>query len=377
MEVNGRLVQRISVVEDPKPPLIEVSFYWDNSHNKIVSNKEMEGSYVGKKADNHQHSHTQHQTHHHEHDHGHDHHHDHSDVFHSHAPAGQMKKAFLLTVFILVAELIGGILSHSLALLSDAGHVVTDLAAIGLSWFALRQGDRPVDEDRTFGYHRAGILAAFVNGVTLIIITLVILWEAVHRFANPSPINSTWMFISATVGLVVNLYLGLGMRHEENLNVRSAVLHMLGDAAASAGVIVGGVIIYFTNWVIIDPILSVAIAVLIAFSAWRIVKQTVGILMEGTPKNIDTKEIEETILSIEGIKNIHDLHIWCITSGVNALSCHIVMNGDLTIADCQSVLRTVECKLKTKNIGHTTIQVEDISHPHDDSVLCKDLAHSH
>lgn len=307
----------------------------------------------------------------------HDHHHDHDDVFHTHAPAGKMKKAFILTLFILAAELIGGFISHSLALLSDAGHVVTDLAAIGLSWFALKQSDKPVDEARTYGYHRAGILAAFVNGVTLMVLTIVILWEAVHRFANPEPINSTWMFISASVGLLVNLYLGLGMRHEDNLNVRSAVLHILGDALASAGVIIGGIIIHFTQWVVIDPLLSVGIAILIALSAWRIVKQTFGILMEGTPKNVDTKEVEETILSVQGVHDLHDLHIWSITSGVNALSCHIVMNGQMTIMECQTVLRKIEEKLKNKNICHTTVQVEDVSHPHDESILCHELSHSH
>lgn len=318
--------------------------------------------------------------HHHHDDYGHDHHghdHNHGDVFHSHAPAGQMRKAFLLTLLILLAELVGGIISHSLALLSDAGHVVTDLAAIGLSWFALKQADKPANNERTFGYHRAGILAAFVNGVTLIVITLIILWEAIHRFANPSPINSTWMFVSASVGLLVNLYLGLGMRHEENLNVKSAVIHMLGDAAASAGVIIGGIIIYFTNWIIIDPILSVGIAVLIAFSAWRIVKQTIGILMEGTPRSVNTEEIEEVVLSVPGVNNLHDLHIWAITSGVNALSCHIVMDGHLTISDCQSVLRNVEDKLKEKNIDHTTIQIEDNRHPHDNSILCHEMPHAH
>lgn len=307
----------------------------------------------------------------------HDHNHDHDDVFHSHAPAGKMKKAFLLTIFILAAELIGGFISHSLALLSDAGHVVTDLAAIGLSWFALKQSDKPVDELRTFGYHRAGILAAFINGVTLIVLTIIILWEAINRFANPHPVDSTWMFISASIGLIVNLYLGLGMRHEENINVRSAVLHILGDAAASAGVIIGGIVIYYTNWYVIDPLLSVGIALLIATSAWRIVKQTIGILMEGTPKNVDTKEIEQTILEVKGIRDLHDLHIWSITSGVNALSCHVVMNEQMTIGECQTVLRCIENKLKEKNIGHTTIQVEDISHPHDDSILCGDLSHHH
>ncbi|MFC7392050.1 cation diffusion facilitator family transporter [Scopulibacillus cellulosilyticus] len=301
-----------------------------------------------------------------------DHAHDHNGVFHSHAPAGKMQKAFWLTILILLAEVIGGVISHSLALLSDAGHVVTDLGAIGLSWFALKQAEKPADKTRTFGYHRAGILAAFINGIALIVITVVILWEAYRRFQTPHPIHSTWMFVGAGVGLIINLYLGLGMRKEENLNVKSAVLHILGDAAASAGVIVGGIILYFTGWYDIDPLLSVGIAVLIAFSAWRIVRQTIGILMEGTPENVDLNQVIAAIRSVSEIKNVHDLHVWSITSGKNALSCHIVLDGNLTVSESQKIIREAEDKLKDQNIDHTTIQIEDTNHPHKDLILCDD-----
>lgn len=307
----------------------------------------------------------------------HSHDHDHGGVFHSHAPAGQMKKAFFLTLLILVVEVIGGILSHSLALLSDAGHVLTDIAAIGLSWFALKQSEKPPSEKMTFGYHRSGILAALINGITLIVITLIILWEAYSRFQHPEHVTPTWMFISAGVGLLMNLYLGLGMRHDENLNVKSAVLHMLGDAVASAGVIVGGIIILFTHWYVIDPILSVLIAILIAFGAWRIVKQTVGILMEGTPKGIEIDDIVKTIRSVSGIQDVHDVHVWSITDGKNALSCHAVLDGGMTIRDSQNILRKLEHELAHKNIGHVTVQTEDGDHPHDDSVLCADEEHEH
>ncbi|KYP79790.1 cation diffusion facilitator family transporter [Ferroacidibacillus organovorans] len=318
----------------------------------------------------------------HAHHHGHakTHDHDHSGVFHSHAPTGQMKKAFFLTFLILVVELIGGMLSHSLALLSDAGHVLTDIAAIGLSWFALKQSEKPPSGSMTFGYHRSGILAALINGITLILITLVILWEAYSRFHHPVNVTPTWMFISAGVGLLMNLYLGLGMRHDENINVRSAVLHMLGDAAASAAVILGGLIIAFTHWNLIDPILSVLIALLIAFGAWRIVKQTVSILMEGTPTGIEVGDIVETIRAVGGVHDVHDVHIWSITSGKNALSCHAVLDGGLTIRESQHILRDVEQALAHKNIGHVTVQIEDGDHPHDDSVLCRDddsQPHSH
>ncbi|GIM44891.1 CDF family zinc efflux transporter CzrB [Collibacillus ludicampi] len=310
--------------------------------------------------------------HHHNHNH---HHHHHHDVVHSHTPIGKMKLAFFLTLIILLAEVIGGFISHSLALLSDAGHVLTDIAAIGLSWYALHQGEKPANQNMTFGYHRAGILAALINGISLIIITLFILWEAVQRFQHPQPVESTWMFIGAGVGLLVNVFLGLGLRHEENINVRSAVLHILGDAAASAGVILGGLMIALTGWTMIDPILSVVIALLIAFGAWRIVKQTVVILMEGTPADVEISNVIDEIRSIHGVFDVHDMHVWSITSGKNALSCHVVLDGAITIKDSQSILREIELRLIHLGIGHVTIQMEDADHPHDDSVLCRNNEH--
>lgn len=314
-------------------------------------------------------------SHNHNHSHGHDH--DHGDVFHSHAPIGKMKLAFFLTLIILVVELIGGFISHSLALLSDAGHVLTDIAAIGLSWFAMHQSQKPASEKYTFGYHRSGILAAFINAMTLIVIAVVILYEAIDRLKNPQPVGSTWMFISASVGLIMNLYLGLGLSKEDNINVKSAVLHMIGDAIASAGVIVGGIIILFTGWDIVDPILSVLIAFLIAFGAWKIVKQTVGILMEGTPNGVSLEEVIEKIRSVKGVLNVHDLHVWSITSGKNALSCHVVLNNQITFQDSQVILREVEHKLQHIGIGHATIQMENEEHPHDESVVCSTTEHVH
>ncbi|WP_206832795.1 cation diffusion facilitator family transporter, partial [Alicyclobacillus fructus] len=286
----------------------------------------------------------------------------------------KMKIAFFLTLIILVIEALGGWISHSLALWSDAGHVLSDLAAIGLSWYAMKQSQKPANEGMTFGYYRAGILAAFVNGVTLILITLWILREAYGRFQHPEHVTPTWMFLSAGVGLVMNLYLGLGMRHEENINVQSAVLHMLGDAAASAGVIMGGIIIAFTRWYVIDPILSVLIALLIAFGAWRIVRQTVNVLMEGTPVGIEIPQVVDAILSVKGIQQVHDLHVWTITSGRNALSCHVVVDGKMTVQETQNILRDVEHKLIHLGIRHVTIQPEDAAHPHGDSILCKNDA---
>lgn len=312
----------------------------------------------------------------HNHNHGHDH--DHGDVFHTHAPAGKMRLAFFLTLIILVVEVVGGWISGSLALLSDAGHVLTDIGAIGLSWYAMKQSEKPANEGMTFGYYRAGILAAFINGITLILITIWILWEAYTRFQHPEHVTPTWMFISAGVGLGMNLYLGLGMRHEDNINVRSAVLHMLGDAAASAGVIIGGIIIAFTHWYVIDPILSVLIALLIAVGAWRIVKQTVTVLMEGTPAGVEISKVADCILSVPGIQQVHDMHVWTITSGRNALSCHVVVDGHITVQESQKILQQVEHKLAHLGIGHVTIQTEDPTHLHDEGLLCtNDGVHDH
>jgi cobalt-zinc-cadmium efflux system protein len=306
----------------------------------------------------------------HEHTHSHSHHHAHDSVFHVHAPIGKMKTAFVLTWMIFVVEVIGGWLSHSLALLSDAGHVITDLAAIGLSLYAMNQAKKPSNERMTFGYYRAGILAALINGITLIVIALIILFEAYGRFLRPEPVASTWMFASAGVGLIVNLFLGLGLSKEDNINVRSAMLHMLGDAAASAGVIVGGIVIRFTGWYIVDPLLSVLIALLIAFGAWNIVKQTIHILMEGTPHDIPLQRVATVIQSVDGVSYVHDLHVWSIASGKHALSCHVVIDGDLNIRESQAILRDIEHKLVHLGIGHVTIQMEDADHPHGDSMLC-------
>ncbi len=309
------------------------------------------------------------------HEHNHDHDHDHNSLFHVHAPAHQMKRAFFLTMIILFVEFAGGLLSHSLALLSDAGHVLTDLGAIGLSWFALRQAERPSNERMTYGYYRLGILAALINGLALIVITLWILWEAYNRFHHPTPVNGIWMLISAAVGLFVNLYLGLGMHNEHDLNVRSAVLHMLGDAAASAGVIVAGVIILLTHISLIDPILSAVIAVLIAFGAVQIISKTMVILMEGTPSEVDFQKVVQTIKSVDAVQDVHDVHVWSIASGRNALSCHVVLDGQITIEASQRVLRTIEHHLVHMGISHVTVQTEDAGHPHDDKELCAAKEH--
>src|SRR5215470_11663832 len=238
-----------------------------------------------------------------------------------------LRVAFFLTMLILGAELIGGLLANSLALLSDAGHVVTDIFALGLAWFATVQAERLPNARKTFGYHRVGIIAALINAVTLIVIALAITWEAVQRFQHPQPVQALIMFFAAGVGIVVNLFIGFGLQKEgNNLNMRAAALHVFSDVGASIGVIIAGVIILLTHWTLADPLLSVGIAVLIAFGAWRILRETTDILLEASPKGISIANLVEDMKHIEGVQDVHDLHVWSITSSMYALSCHVLID---------------------------------------------------
>ncbi len=279
---------------------------------------------------------------------------------HTHGMAKQsLRLAFFLTMLILVAELVGGFLANSLALLSDAGHVVTDIFALGLAWFAVVQAERPANARKTFGYHRVGILAALANAVTLILIAVVILIEAVQRFQHPERVQPLIMFLSAGIGIAVNLYIGFGLRKEgDNLNVRAAMLHVFGDVAASAGVIIAGIIILTTGWTLADPLLSVGIAVLIAVGAWRILRETTDILLEAVPKGLSMSDLVGDMRKIEGIEDVHDLHVWCITNDRYALSCHAIIE-DVLQSKSATILQSMNKMLSEQyHIGHATIQFE-------------------
>ncbi len=289
---------------------------------------------------------------------------EHTGHNHAHGMAKQtLRLAFFLTMLILAAELIGGFFANSLALFSDAGHVVTDIFALGLAWFATAQAERPANARKTFGYHRVGILAAFINAVTLIVIALVILWEAVQRFQHPEPVQPLVMFLAAGIGIAVNLFIGFGLRKEnDNLNARAAALHVFGDVGASAGVIVAGIIILLTGWTIADPILSVGIAALIAVGAWRILHETIDILMESVPKDISMPELVDDMVRVDGVQKVHDLHVWSITNNMNALSCHALIQN-LPPSDSATILQSLNNMLSEKyRITHTTIQFECNDH---------------
>jgi len=279
------------------------------------------------------------------------------------ARASALKVALALTCVVLAVELVGGLLSHSLALLADAGHVLTDIFALGLAWFAVSASSRPADKRRSYGYHRVSILAALVNSLTLIVIVAAIAYEAIRRLGHPEPVQGGLVIVTALVAIAINAFVVLVLRRDtHNLNSRAALLHVAGDLGAAAGVVVAGAVILLTGWLPIDPLLSLGIAVLIAFGAWRIVRETVNLLMEGTPREIDLEAVTEEIAGNELVTSIHDLHVWALSSDEMALSCHVVV-GDCPLGDAEHVVRDLEQRLCDRfAIGHTTIQVESC-HP--------------
>ena len=274
-----------------------------------------------------------------------------------------LKVALALTCVVLAVELTGGVISHSLALLSDAGHVLIDVFALGLAWFAVSQANRPADARRSYGYHRVSILAALANSLTLIVIVVAITYEAIRRLAHPEPVQGGIVIVAALVGIAINGFVAFGLRGESHsLNVRAALLHVIGDIGASVGVVVAGVVIMLTGWLYIDPLLSVGIAILIAFGAWGIVRETVNLLMEGTPRDINLGAVMQEITNTELVTSSHDLHVWALSSDEMALSCHVVV-GDCPLGDAEHVVRDLEQRLCERfDIGHTTIQVESC-HP--------------
>ena len=280
-----------------------------------------------------------------------------------------MVLAFLLTSGFMVAELVGGVLANSLALIADAGHMVADAAALGLGLFAMWIANRPHTERRTFGFHRAEILAALVNGSLLVGIALLVSYHAVDRLRDAQEVASGPVLIIAALGLVVNgvaLRLLGGHRHA-NLNVRGAFLHVLGDALGSIGVLISGLVIRFTGWTPVDAIVSLFIAALILVSGWRLVRETISVLLESSPRHLDTDALRQDLIAIEGVRDVHDLHVWTVTSGFVSLSAHAEVTSS-DIAD--EVLRTATALLRERyGIRHVTIQPET-SQIHDELEHC-------
>jgi len=271
-----------------------------------------------------------------------------------------LKIALVIVVAVMVAEVIGGILSGSLALLSDAGHMLVDALALGLSLFALTIARRPATPTRTYGYHRVEIMAALANGTTLILVSLYIFYEAYQRFLEPPLIQAPLMLLVATIGLTANLagILLLRKSSRHNLNLRAAFWHIVGDTISSVGVIVGGVIITLTGWYIVDPIIAVFIGGIILWGAARLVSESVDILLEAVPKHIDVEQVIRTIKNISGVDEVHDMHIWTITSGIHALSAHLLI-ADQMVSKSAEIVEAVNQNLALNfNITHTTLQLE-------------------
>ncbi|WP_423226350.1 cation diffusion facilitator family transporter [Candidatus Amarolinea aalborgensis] len=273
-----------------------------------------------------------------------------------------------VTLAILIAEVIGGYWTGSLALLSDAGHVLMDVFALVLSYLALRLSALPADDRHTYGFHRLEVLAALINGILLGAIAIAIFFESWQRWQNPQPVKSVEMLIIATIGLVANLIVVFvlgGHDHDEHehageredLNVRSAFLHVVGDAVSSVGVIVAAGVIWYTGWEWVDPLVSVLIGVLILFSSWRVLRSALHILVEGVPEGLALDKIGQSMAEAPGVQDVHDLHVWSLCSGHVALSAHVVAT-DQSLHDCGGIAAEIKQRLAAFGIEHTTIQIE-------------------
>lgn len=274
--------------------------------------------------------------------------------------SNSLKIALVIVLVIMVVEVVGGILSNSLALLGDAGHMLVDGLALGLSLFAMAIAKKPATTTRTFGYHRVEILAALANGATVGLVSLYIFYEAYQRFLAPPTVKTPLMLAVATIGLIANLVGILLLRRasRRSLNIKAAFWHIIGDTMSSVGVIIGGVIISITGWGIVDPIIAVFIGCIMLWGAVRLVRESVDILSEAVPKHIQVDEVIEAIKNIPGVENVHDVHIWTITSGIHTLSAHLVVE-DQMLSRSAEVLEAVNQGLAQRfNITHTTLQLE-------------------
>lgn len=306
----------------------------------------------------------------------HNHSHQHHEEEHVHSHQTHLQKKFkvavVVTFLVFLGEVIGGIWSGSLALLSDAAHVMSDTLSLLISWLAIYLSTRPATSSRTFGYHRAEVFAAFLNGVSLIGISGWIFYQAYNRFISPTEIKVTGMFVVACLGFVANLFI-LWQLHGEshgNLNVRSAVLHVIGDTLSSVAVVIGGVIILWTKWYPIDAILSFLIGGIILFGAINVTREAVHILLENSPRNADAHTVAEHLCDLDSVKDVHDMHIWSLCSNYSALSAHVVIHENTPLPHDQ-ILQQINTELKQHfGINHTTLQLEQVACTQAGNLLC-------
>ena len=288
-----------------------------------------------------------------------------------------MGAAVALTVTFVVIEAIFGWYAHSLALLSDAGHNLADAAALGFSWYAITVASKPSHEGMTFGYHRVGVFAALANAVSLVLIAVFIGWEAIARIRTPEIANGPMMIGVAAGAIVVNLVIGMWLHagSKDDLNIRSAYLHMLGDALSAFGVVIAGVLVMTLGTRLADPVVSLLIAALILFSSYGVLRESATVLLEGTPAGMDMPAVIKAIKSVGGVLDVHDLHVWMVGPGVVACSCHILV-AEQSIREGQQVLRAVVHDIEHHfHITHTTIQIE-VEGCESDDMYCRGQ-HSH
>ena len=273
-----------------------------------------------------------------------------------------LKVSLLVTALYILLLVIAGLKAHSLALLSEAGHNLSDFFALLLSWGAVFLQTRAPDERKTFGYHRAGVLAAFVNGLSLVLISFYIWYEAFNRLLHPTDVHAGWMVWVAAAGVVMNGAIALIlMRGHRDLNLRSALIHEIGDTLSTAAVIAGGVAISVTGQMWIDPALSIGIGVMILWSAIGVIRESLNILLEGTPRGMHLDRIAQCICGIPGVNSVHDLHVWSIGSDTHSLSCHVGID-DMRASESEAILRQIRQELEVRyHIHHTTIQFEHVA----------------
>jgi len=285
----------------------------------------------------------------------------------------RLRIALAINALFMVIEIAGGIITHSLALLADAGHMLTDVAALMLALFVTILAEREPTPQRTYGLLRAEVLGAFVNGAALVVIVGIIFLEAWRRIGAMQEIDGLLMLIIAVAGLAANigsawvLYRGSG----ENLNMRGAFLHMIADALGSVGAIIAGAVILITGWTPIDPVVSIVIGILILWSSWGLITQTINILLESTPENIDYEEVKQALLNIEHVTDVHDLHIWTITSGIPSLSAHLSLEPQCSDSSHWYVcLKNAQTMLHERfDIVHSTLQFEPINYSRDNRTI--------
>ena len=283
---------------------------------------------------------------------------------HNHAATGSVLRWSLAATLGFVAiEVVAGIRAHSLALLSDAGHNFTDGLAILLAWFGFHLQLKPADEIKTYGYHRAGVLSAFINALTLVALAVWIFWESALRLRRPETVHDSVMIAVASLGLIMNggIMWALRTASRHDINIRSAFLHMLGDAVGSVAIIAGAIVIRYTGWQQVDPLLSIVIGVLIVWTAWDIIRESLNILLEGLPRGINLLEVTTGMREVEGVLDVHDLHIWSLGSSTHALSCHVLIE-DVPPSASDVILRRLNGVLADRfHISHTTVQFEHVS----------------